>query len=102
LNNHTPLQEKRDNKVKPHLRQYAPVWLTRENIIPKDETVQFNIVFQHKDHGWVNRQYYYDGFNNILYYRGQTNIPEEEAVDLNTQEPYIKTQAPDPSNSYGG
>jgi hypothetical protein len=96
------LHRKRDAKVKPHLQQYAPVWLVGENILPQDEAVQFNIVFQHKDHGWVNRKYYYDGFNNILYHRGQIMIPEENLPDLNKQEPYITTQIADPANSYGG
>jgi hypothetical protein len=102
MNTHNTLYEKRDKKVRPHLEQYAPIWLAGENTITSDEAIQFNIIFQHKDHGWVNRKYYYDGFNNILYYRGQVTIPEQELPDLSKQEPYITTQTPDPTNSYGG
>ena len=35
----------RDEKVKNHLEQYAPVWLADEKPIPDEDSVQFNVVF---------------------------------------------------------
>ena len=67
--NHTLLQ-RRDAKLKPHIGQYAPVWIIDEVIISEDEAVQFNVVFQHHLYGWVSRRYRYDGFNNVLYHNG--------------------------------
>jgi len=96
------LIHKRDQKAKLHLNQYAPVWLTSENIINKDEGIQFEVTFRHRDYGWVGRNYYYDSFNNTLYYRGQTATPEEEIIRLETKEPYINTLTANTPNSYGG
>ncbi len=96
------LIDMRDVKAKPHLAQYAPVWLTDEKITPEDDSVLFNIVFQHSLYGWVNRRYYYDGFNDVLYYRGQIAIPENDALTIQEQQPYIETPVADIVNSYGG
>jgi hypothetical protein len=96
------LLTKRDAKVKPHLEQYAPVWLTDEVVIPEDEAVQFNVIFQHNLYGWVNRRYRFDGFNNVLYHKGQTVISEKEAVEIQAQEPYIVQMVTDIPNAYGG
>jgi hypothetical protein len=102
MSSETNLLTKRDNKAIPHLNQYAPVWLTDEQTIPDDETVLFNTIFLHKDHGWINRKYRYDGFNNVLYYRGQSPISEEEAIEIQKGTPYITTLITDAPNSYGG
>ncbi|MEO8607632.1 MAG: hypothetical protein ABI690_07115 [Chloroflexota bacterium] len=102
MSNQTSILSKRDSKTKPHLSQYAPVWLEEQQIIPDDEAVLFNVIFEHKDYGWVNRKYRYDGFNNVLYYRGQLSISEEKAVAVQNQEPYIPTLLNDVPNSYGG
>lgn len=96
------LKTKRDSKAKPHLEQYAPVWLQAETPVPTDEAIQFSVVFEHKDYGWVNRRYRYDGFNNVLYYRGQIVISEEETLDLQEKTPYIARTVADIPNSYGG
>ena len=56
-----------------------PVWLVEQKIIPEDEAVQFNVVFEHSRYGWVNRRYRFDGFNNVLYYKGQIVLSEDEA-----------------------
>lgn len=96
------LIKKRDSKAKPHLEQYAPVWLATETAIMEDEAIQFSIIFQHKDYGWVNRRYRYDGFNNVLYYRGQIVITEEETLNAQEKAPYISTLIGDIPNSYGG
>ncbi|NDJ61196.1 MAG: hypothetical protein GYB67_08735 [Chloroflexi bacterium] len=96
------LRAKRDAKTKPHLEQYAPVWLIDEKIIAEDEAVQFNAVFQHNQYGWVNRRYRFDGFNNVLYHKGQKQLREDDVLDLITQEPYIDTTAADIPNAYGG
>lgn len=93
---------RRDAKAKPHLEQYAPVWLVDEKVIPADEAVQFNVVFQHNLYGWVNRRYRYDAFNDVLYYKGQRAISEEEALAVQEKEPYIVTQVADIPNAYGG
>ena len=81
------LKAKRDAKVRPHLTQYAPVWLVDEKIFPDDEAIQFNVVFQHNLYGWVTRRYRYDGFNNVLYFKGETVMPEEKMMALQQQEP---------------
>jgi hypothetical protein len=96
------LIKKRDTKAKPHLEQYAPVWLVNETPISADEAIQFSVVFLHKDYGWVNRRYKYDGFNNVLYYRGQVIISEDETLQAQEQSPYIPTLIADTPNSYGG
>lgn len=98
----TVIREKRDLKAKPHLEQYAPVWLADEKSIPNDEALVFNVVFQHPFYGWVSRRYRYDGFNDVLYYRGQTVLTEEQAVQYQEKEPYLEVAVADIPNSYGG
>ncbi|MBE2267975.1 MAG: hypothetical protein IAE80_07060 [Anaerolinea sp.] len=92
----------RDEKVKPHLEQFAPVWLVDQKVIFEDEAVQFNVVFQHNRYGWVNRRYRYDGFNNVLYYKGQSVLSEADALQVQEREPYISTIMTDIPNAYGG
>ena len=97
------LLKRRDEKARPHLEQYAPVWLVEEKTIPEDEAVLFNVVFQHNLYGWVNRRYRFDGFNDVLYHKGQTLIGEEAALALQEQEPYLApSAATDIPNAYGG
>jgi hypothetical protein len=96
------LTKLRDAKTKPHLEQYAPVWLIDENIIPEDDAVQFDVVFQHNLYGWVSRRYRYDGFNNVLYHKGQTLLSEEQVYDIISQDPYITPAVADIPNAYGG
>ena len=96
------LFKKRDSKAKPHLGQYAPVWLINEIPITQDEAIQFSVAFQHKDYGWVNRRYRYDAFNDVLYYRGQIVLSENEALNIQEKEPYVPTLVADTPNSYGG
>jgi hypothetical protein len=100
--NKSELLSKRDEKAIPHLHQYAPVWLTSEQIIEADEAVQFNVMFRHHLYGWVSRRYRYDGFNDVLYHKGQQTISEETAVDLQENEPYVTTTVADIPNTYGG
>jgi hypothetical protein len=100
--NHEELLRRRDEKVRPHLEQYAPVWITEERIIDAEDAVLFNAVFQHPLYGWVNRRYRFDGFNNVLYHRGQTLVTEDDAVDIQEQEPYIVAAVMDIPNAYGG
>lgn len=96
------LQEQRDIKAIPHLSQYAPVWIVDEKPIEEDQALQFNVVFQHNLYGWVNRRYRFDGFNNVLYHKGQNLISEDEALKVQEQEPYIQAQISDIPNAYGG
>lgn len=93
---------KRDAKAKPHLQQYAPVWKIDEQIFVEDESVQFNVLFQHINHGWVSRRYRYDAFNDTLYHKGQQVVSEDDALEYMTQEPYIEAIVTDIPNSYGG
>lgn len=97
------LLKKRDIKAKPHLSQYAPIWITDEKIIEEDETVQFHAVFHHNLYGWVSRRYRYDGFNDVLYHKGQTELAEDKAIELMESEaPYINPIVSDIPNAYGG
>ncbi len=97
------LLRKRDAKAIPHLEQYAPVWIIDEKVIKKEEAVQFNTVFYHHRYGWVNRRYRYDGFNNVLYHKGQTIIHDEDQVaELQEEAPYITATVADTPNAYGG
>jgi hypothetical protein len=96
------LLQKRDAKAIPHLQQYAPVWLVDQKIIPDDEAVQFNVVFEHNRYGWVNRRYRYDGFNNVQYYKGQIVLSEDEALIVQEKDAYITVLVADIPNAYGG
>jgi hypothetical protein len=96
------LRQKRDSKAMPHLEQYAPAWLVDEKVLLADEAVLFEVVFQHNLYGWVRRRYRYDGFNDVLYYRGQTVLSESETLTIQEKQPYITTGVPDVPNAYGG
>lgn len=96
------VKARRDEKAKPHLAQYAPVWIVDEKPIPDEESLQFNVVFQHSRYGWVNRRYKFDGFNKVLYFKGQRSITEDEALNVQEQEPYIAPVVADIPNAYGG
>lgn len=96
------LLAQRDAKTKPHVSQYAPVWLTDEKIIMEDQAIQFHIVFRHHLYGWVSRRYRYDGFNDVLYHKGETLLTEEQALDVTETEPYVDAIVSDIPNAYGG
>ncbi|MFN8529645.1 MAG: hypothetical protein U0670_13630 [Anaerolineae bacterium] len=102
MDNVQALLKKRDEKVRSHLDQYAPVWIVDEKIIAEDEAVQFNVVFQHKLYGWVNRRYRFDGFNEVLYHKGQQTIGEDAALEVQSKEPYLAAVSNDVPGSYGG
>ena len=96
------LRDLRDQKSRPHLQQYAPVWILREDVFAEVEAIQFHVLFQHNLHGWVNRRYRYDGFNDTLYHMGQTAVGEDEALEYMLEQPYIQAKVNDIPNSYGG
>ncbi|MDX2160563.1 MAG: hypothetical protein SF162_04480 [bacterium] len=96
------LLQLRDEKARPHLEQYAPVWIVDQKIIDEDQAVQFNAIFQHNLYGWVSRRYRYDGFNDVLYHKGQRTISEEQALTFQEQEPYLAIVVNDIPNAYGG
>lgn len=96
------LKAKRDQKVIPHLEQYAPVWIVDEKILLEEEAIQFNVVFQHSTHGWLSRRYRFDGFNNVLYHKGQNTLKEDDVLEIVEQEPYINRTVADIPNAYGG
>jgi hypothetical protein len=109
---YTTLQQliaKRDQKVRSHLEQYAPVWLVDEKPMLVDEAVQFTVLFLHttasynSTPSWVTRRYRYDAFNDTLYHKGQTSLSEDEALDLiGDKQPYIALLNEDMPNAYGG
>ena len=96
------LLSKRDQKLIPHLNQYAPVWLTDEKIIMAERAVQFNVVFEHNRYGWVTRRYRYDGFNDVLYHKGQTIIAEDQVAELESLPPFLQATVTNVPNAYGG
>ena len=96
------LKKMRDEKVRAHLDQFAPVWLVDEKVTQQDEAIQFNVVFQHPQYGWVNRRYRFDGFNQVLYFMGQHIITEQEALKVQEAEPYLSALVSDIPNAYGG
>lgn len=96
------LREQRDAKAIPHLEQYAPVWIVDEKIILEDSAVQFSAVFQHPQYGWVNRRYRYDGFNNVLYHKGQIAVSEIDVIQTLENDPYIAPVVTNIPNAYGG
>lgn len=96
------LLQKRDTKAKPHLGQYAPLWIVDEKVVLEEDAVQFNVIFQHNRYGWVSRRYRYDGFNDVLYHKGQTAVAEEVLAGLSDVEPYLVADVADIPNAYGG
>jgi hypothetical protein len=88
--------------VIPHIEQYSPVWLVSQSILPEDQSVRFQIVFEHHLYTWVKRQYLYDGFNDVLYHKGQTKLSNSEALEIQESEPWILTASTSLPNSYGG
>ncbi|MBL8145126.1 MAG: hypothetical protein JNL34_01965 [Anaerolineae bacterium] len=98
------LKSKRDDKAMPTLDQYAPVYVTDEMIDLEAPAILFDAAFQHNLYGWVSRRYLFDGFNNVLYYKGQVTLSEEQALALEgaSSEPYVSGVAQDTPNAYGG
>ena len=96
------LYAKRDAKVRPHLEQYAPVWIIDQKLVPADESLLFEVLFQHNLYGWVNRRYVYDGFNNVLYHKGQILAGDDLVSEVTAKEPYITVLIADIPNAYGG
>jgi hypothetical protein len=92
----------RDEKVREHLLQYAPIWLVEDTPKPENDSLQFKVIFNHSMYGWVSRRYVYDSFTDVLNHRGQMQIDEAETIEVQAQEPYL--EAPDSNNvlSYGG
>ena len=93
---------KRDQKAKDHLSQYAPLWLSDEKPIPEEDAVQFTVVFLHPLYGWVSRRYRYDAFADVLYQKGQNRIDEADALDIQSNEPFVSAPVINTTNSYGG
>lgn len=102
MNQADELRQKRDKKALSHLEQYAPVWIVDEKVIEEDEAIQFNVIFRHNLYGWVNRRYRYDGFNDVLYHKGQRTVDEDEVAEVEQAQPYITRLIADTPNAYGG
>ncbi|HML20177.1 MAG TPA: hypothetical protein PKD09_00925 [Aggregatilinea sp.] len=96
------IRARRDAKAKPHLTQYAPVWMVGEEFVPDDDAVRFSVVFCHPKYSWVTRRYRFDGYNDVLYYLGEMLLDEDKALDMEITEPYISAEAINTLDSYGG
>jgi hypothetical protein len=96
------IRKRRDAKAKPHLAQYAPVWLEKDQAGSDRDVIVFNVVFNHPMYGWVSRRYRYDSFNDVLYHQGQRTLTESEAMTIQEGEPYLDAVQSNVPNSYGG
>ena len=96
------MRRKRDAKVRPHMEQYAPVWMIEELVDEKGDVLRFMTVFYHPRYGWVERRYRYDAYNDVLYYHGQTMISEAEGLAMEAHRPYIDAETINTVDSYGG
>ena len=96
------MQQGRDEKVRNHLSQYAPIWLVHEEGDVDRDSLMFDIVFLHPTYRWVKRRYWYDYFADVLHYRGQVTLAEEQALELITGEPFIESASSNSVLSYGG
>lgn len=96
------LLQQRDEKLRDHLAQYAPVWLVDETDLPAEDAQQFDAIFHHFLYGWVRRRYHYDGFNDTLYQKGQTLLDEAQALAYQEQLPFLGLEDGDLPNAYGG
>lgn len=96
------IRQARDIKARPHLEQYAPVWIVDEESVLEDDALFFDAIFHHPTNGWVQRRYRFDAFNNVLYYFGQTLVDEEKALELEEQKPYMTAEVINTIDSYGG
>ncbi len=96
------IRNRRNVKAIPHLQQYAPVWLNDEQVTESEDAVAFSTVFQHPAYGWVSRRYRYDAFNDVLYYKGQRIMTEDQALAVQETEPFLDSAQSNLPNSYGG
>src|SRR5690606_18276084 len=100
------LLTKRDTKAKPHLEQYARVWIVDQTILLAAEAIQFNATLVPPSAGlderpaWVSRPYRYGACNNTLYHKGQTVLGEERVPELQEEAPYIDASVTDIPNAY--
>lgn len=96
------IKAQRFQKAKDHLSQYAPIWLADEQLILDEDAILFNLVFYHPEYKWVNRRYRYDAFTDVLLQRGQKVVDEDDALEIQEQEPFISAPTINTINSYGG
>jgi hypothetical protein len=102
MNASETLLSRRDQKVAQHLRQYAPVWLVNETTNAGEETINFNVVFDHSTYGWVSRRYRYDGFNDVLYHLGQNSVSPDRVDEITVGPPYLDATTINTAAAYGG
>jgi hypothetical protein len=86
---HEQMRIRRERKVRDAMGQWAPIWLVHEEFRPREDSLVFNLVYQHPIYGWVNHRFKHDAFNDVLYHMGQKQIKEEETLQLQEQDPYI-------------
>ena len=87
--NRDDMRAKRDKKVHAAMGQWAPIWLENEEYRPREDSLLFNLVYQHPIYSWVSQRYKYDGFNDVLYHMGEKRIREEETLSFQEAEPYL-------------
>lgn len=92
----------RDDKVREHLMQYAPIWLVSERPEPDIDTLYFDVVFLHPYYRWVKRHYAYDYFTDVLHHRGQIQLTEDDILEITAGEPYMEASGSNSIMSYGG
>ena len=83
------LSKKRDIKVLDALGVLAPLWLTKDEYRPREDSLVFNLTYVNPVDGWVDERYKYDGFNDVLYHMGERRLREEEALLIEDQDPYV-------------
>lgn len=96
------IKAQRNDKVRDHLAQFAPIWLVDEKVILDEDAIQFNVVFFHPHYDWVNRRYRYDAYDDVLYQRGQNVLDEDEAIEIQSQPPFLSAPTINTIDSYGG
>lgn len=80
---------RRDSKVRTALTEAAPCWLIGEQVREGEDSVLFNLVYEHRTAGWINERFKYDAFADVLYHMGSKTIPETELIQIMDQTPYI-------------
>jgi hypothetical protein len=96
------MRHARDEKVRNHLNQYAPIWLAHEEVDVDKDSLIFEVVFEHPRYRWVKRRYWFDYFTDVLHHRGQLMLAEDDVLDIIADEPFIESASSNSVLAYGG
>lgn len=80
---------KRNVKVVMTMQELAPMWIIGEQMRLGDDSVLFNLVYEHPTAGWINERFKFDAFADVLYQMGKKLIPEVELIPIMEQVPFI-------------